>query len=166
MFGPRATAELNWQAHDPATLVTNLRGMKISLWTGNGDPGPLDHGPPDPGASAIEDHFPATRLPRHLQDARMRAATTTTARARVRRLLGRDLEVRRAMMRTPGSRARPTPVDFLSAADRWRQGLEGIPRIGAPAQPSPSRTQGRLHPTERSRTVVPLSVYASGCARA
>src|SRR5262245_35024588 len=50
MFGPRATQQLNWQAYDPATLVTNLRGMKISLWTGNGDPGPLDHGPPDPAA--------------------------------------------------------------------------------------------------------------------
>ena len=46
IFGSRATQALNWQAHDPATLVTNLRGMMISLWTGNGDPGPMDEGRP------------------------------------------------------------------------------------------------------------------------
>src|SRR5207244_1949557 len=27
MFGPRATNEINWQGHDPSTLMTNLRGM-------------------------------------------------------------------------------------------------------------------------------------------
>jgi S-formylglutathione hydrolase FrmB len=54
MFGPRVTNELNWQAHDPGTLSTNLRGMQIALWTGNGQPGPLDSGPSNPGAEAIE----------------------------------------------------------------------------------------------------------------
>ena len=44
IFGPRATQELNWQAHDPGTLVTNLRGTQIGLWTGNGKPGQLDPG--------------------------------------------------------------------------------------------------------------------------
>ena len=63
--------ELNWQAHDPATLVTNLRGMQIELWTGDGNRGPLDPGPPDPAASAIEViTFGATRLFHgHLDDA-------------------------------------------------------------------------------------------------
>lgn len=62
IFGPRATQALNWQAHDPATLVTNLRGMAIALWTGNGEPGPLDP-LPDPGAGAIERlTYGATRL--------------------------------------------------------------------------------------------------------
>jgi S-formylglutathione hydrolase FrmB len=84
MFGPRATHELNWQAHDSATLVTNLRGMQIALWTGNGDPGPLDLGRPDPAASVIEMiTFGATRLFHgHLEDAGIPAPTTTTARAR------------------------------------------------------------------------------------
>ena len=54
IFGPRATEELNWQGHDPGTLVTNLRGMQIELWTGDGTPGPFDPTPVDPGASAIE----------------------------------------------------------------------------------------------------------------
>jgi len=53
MFGPRATNELNWQAHDPHTLAENLRGMDIRLWTGNGKQGPLDP-VPNPGAGAIE----------------------------------------------------------------------------------------------------------------
>jgi S-formylglutathione hydrolase FrmB len=54
MFGPRATQELNWQAHDPGTLVDNVRGMQIALWTGDGTPGPLDPNPVDPGAASIE----------------------------------------------------------------------------------------------------------------
>ena len=54
MFGPRATQELNWQGHHPGTLSTNLRGIQISLWTGNARPGPLDSGEPNPGAEAIE----------------------------------------------------------------------------------------------------------------
>jgi hypothetical protein len=54
MFGPRSSQELNWQAHDPGTLSTNLRGMQIGLWTGNGQPGPLDPPDPNPGAEAIE----------------------------------------------------------------------------------------------------------------
>jgi S-formylglutathione hydrolase FrmB len=44
---------INWQGHDPATLITNLRGMSIAMWTGTGVDGPLDPGP-NPYASAIE----------------------------------------------------------------------------------------------------------------
>jgi len=126
MFGPRATAELNWQAHDPATLVTNLRGMQIELWTGDGNRGPLDQGPPDSGASGIEViTFGATRLFHgHLEDARIPsgyhyygAGTHTFG------YWARDLEeyVGPLMRRFARSPVRPTPVDFLSAADRWRQ---------------------------------------------
>ena len=42
MFGSRAAQEINWAAHDPATLVTNLRGMRVWAYTGNGRRGPLD----------------------------------------------------------------------------------------------------------------------------
>jgi S-formylglutathione hydrolase FrmB len=63
IFGPRATQELNWQAHDPGTLVTNLRGMHIALWTGDGSAGPFDKLPLDPGATGIESiTFGATQL--------------------------------------------------------------------------------------------------------
>ena len=44
MFGPRTTDEINWAAHDPATLAANLRGMNLLMYTGNGPPGPFDHG--------------------------------------------------------------------------------------------------------------------------
>jgi S-formylglutathione hydrolase FrmB len=54
MFGPRATQELNWAAHDPATLVANMRGMSVYAYTGNGQPGPLDPPAPNPGGSTIE----------------------------------------------------------------------------------------------------------------
>ena len=46
MFGSRATNEINWQGHDPADLVTNLRGVDLWLYTATGAPGPYD--PPRP----------------------------------------------------------------------------------------------------------------------
>jgi S-formylglutathione hydrolase FrmB len=44
---------INWQGHDPATLIENLRGMSIDMWTGMGVDGPYD-ATPDPAASGIE----------------------------------------------------------------------------------------------------------------
>jgi S-formylglutathione hydrolase FrmB len=55
MFGDPVVDRLNWQGHNPANLVTNLRDTDLELWTGNGVPGPP--APPSsatPGASAIE----------------------------------------------------------------------------------------------------------------
>ena len=49
MFGPRATQELNWQAHDPATLVTNLRGMNIRSGRATAIPVPWIRGRPTRG---------------------------------------------------------------------------------------------------------------------
>jgi S-formylglutathione hydrolase FrmB/alkylhydroperoxidase family enzyme len=54
MFGDRVTEEINWAAHDPATLAGNLRATDLYIYTGNGMPGPLDSGPPNPGAMGIE----------------------------------------------------------------------------------------------------------------
>ncbi len=54
MFGPRATNELNWQAHDPHTLAGNLRGMDVRLWTGNGMRGPFDPALGNPAGGGIE----------------------------------------------------------------------------------------------------------------
>jgi len=42
LFGNPLTDEINWAAHDPATLANNLRGMNLMLYNGNGLPGPLD----------------------------------------------------------------------------------------------------------------------------
>lgn len=42
IFGDRVTNEVNWAAHDPATLAENLRNTRLYLYTGNGSPGPYD----------------------------------------------------------------------------------------------------------------------------
>jgi S-formylglutathione hydrolase FrmB len=54
MFGSRVTNEINWQGHDPADLVTNLRGVDLWLYTATGAPGPYDPPPPNLGAMGIE----------------------------------------------------------------------------------------------------------------
>jgi S-formylglutathione hydrolase FrmB len=53
-FGNPATDGINWAAHDPATLTENLRWTRMYMYWGNGQPGPFDHGAPDPGAIGIE----------------------------------------------------------------------------------------------------------------
>lgn len=52
-LGNPATDLINWEGHDPATLITNLRGMSIDMWTGEGIDGPYDT-TPNPAASGIE----------------------------------------------------------------------------------------------------------------
>ena len=54
MFGPHATNELNWKGRNPQTLVTNMRGMGLFLYTASGVPGALDGPKPDLAASGIE----------------------------------------------------------------------------------------------------------------
>lgn len=72
-LGNPVTDLINWQGHDPATLVTNLRGMAIYLWTGTGLNGPYDPAP-NVVASLIEagayestqrfyDHLAAAGIP-------------------------------------------------------------------------------------------------------
>ena len=46
-FGDPVTNAINWRGHNPANLVTNLADTDLELWTGNGEPGPLDD-PSDP----------------------------------------------------------------------------------------------------------------------
>lgn len=72
-LGNPVTDNINWQGHDPATLMENLRGMSIDMWTGMGVNGPYDSGP-DPAGSGIEflvyestqhfyDHLVAEHIP-------------------------------------------------------------------------------------------------------
>ncbi len=78
MFGDRLTHEINWRGHDPASLLTNLRGMGLYMWTATGFPGPLDTGI-DLAASGIEaithvstqlfhTHLNQTGIPNHYTD--------------------------------------------------------------------------------------------------
>jgi S-formylglutathione hydrolase FrmB len=46
LWGPFATQEIRWRAHDPYDLAPNLRGLALWLRTGNGEPGgPFGGGP-------------------------------------------------------------------------------------------------------------------------
>src|SRR3954453_23780536 len=54
MFGDRLSNEINWAAHDPATLAGNLRSTRLFLWTGDGTPGPYDTDPSSLGGTPIE----------------------------------------------------------------------------------------------------------------
>src|SRR5207253_11507362 len=54
MFGDRVTNEVNWAAHDPATLANNLRSTRMYLYTGNGEPGPFDTSPSSIGGTPLE----------------------------------------------------------------------------------------------------------------
>jgi S-formylglutathione hydrolase FrmB len=49
-FGSPATDAINWAAHDPTTLAENLRGTRMYLYWGNGEPGPYDSSPNLEGA--------------------------------------------------------------------------------------------------------------------
>jgi S-formylglutathione hydrolase FrmB len=78
IFGDCTRDEINWRGHDPATLLTNLRGMSLYMWTATGFPGPLDTGP-NLAASGIEaithestmlfhEHLNQAGIPNHYDD--------------------------------------------------------------------------------------------------
>jgi S-formylglutathione hydrolase FrmB len=50
--GDFVTGNVFWRAHNPVDLAANLRGLKLALYTGNGQPGPLD--PPDSDQDLVE----------------------------------------------------------------------------------------------------------------
>jgi S-formylglutathione hydrolase FrmB len=50
-WGPRPTEEVRWRAHNPWDLAGNLRGLQVTLRTGNGLPGG-DYGGGDPVETA------------------------------------------------------------------------------------------------------------------
>lgn len=77
-LGNPVTDRINWEGHDPATLIENLRGMSIDMWTGEGINGPYDSGP-DPAGSGIEalvyestqhfyDHLVEAHIPAYYDD--------------------------------------------------------------------------------------------------
>jgi S-formylglutathione hydrolase FrmB len=48
IWGPRATEEVRWRAHNPVDLAENLRPLRLTVRTGNGLPGGPYGGGPDP----------------------------------------------------------------------------------------------------------------------
>jgi diacylglycerol O-acyltransferase/trehalose O-mycolyltransferase len=48
IWGPYSTDQVYWRAHNPLDLAANLRGLTLSIRTGDGNRGPYDSpGPPD-----------------------------------------------------------------------------------------------------------------------
>ena len=124
IFGPRDLYPLNWRAHDPATLVTNLRGKDIHLWTGDGMQGPFDPGPPTAPLDQIEVvTFSATRLFHgHLDDAHIaHTYTYYGAGTHTWPYWARDLReyLPLLMERFAHPPEAPRAVSYLSADDSW-----------------------------------------------
>jgi len=124
VFGSRAEQPLNWLAHDPGTLVENLRDLQVELWTGDGKPGPLD--PASAGTDAVEIiTFRATELlDGYLNELGIAhgyhyygAGTHTWP------YWARDLAeyVGPLMARFRARTKPPKTVDYLSAEDTWSQ---------------------------------------------
>ncbi|HVV74704.1 MAG TPA: alpha/beta hydrolase family protein [Mycobacteriales bacterium] len=82
-FGNPVTDQINWQGHDPATTVENLRPVKLWLATADGLPGkyddPVTNPPGYAGAAAIESathestdyflmHVKAAHIPSYVYD--------------------------------------------------------------------------------------------------
>jgi len=125
IFGSRATDEINWQGHDPSTLMNNLRGMGIYLWTGLGAPGPYDPTPPNPGAMGIEYlvHQSTQYFHQHLVEAGIsHFYDDYTNGTHSWGYWARDLrEFMQPMMAAFTSSTMPRTVSYTSIEKEWRQ---------------------------------------------
>jgi S-formylglutathione hydrolase FrmB len=78
-FGNPVTDQINWQGHDPATTIDNLRPVRLWLATADGLPGKYDDPVTDPpgyaGSAAIESatHESTDYFLAHAQEARIPA---------------------------------------------------------------------------------------------
>ncbi|HVY11066.1 MAG TPA: alpha/beta hydrolase family protein [Mycobacteriales bacterium] len=76
-FGNHLSNEINWQGHDPARLISNLRPVKLWFATADGLPGKYDDPVTDPGgfagAAAVESltHTSTDLFLQHLRQAHM-----------------------------------------------------------------------------------------------
>lgn len=78
-YGNHVTDEINWEGHDPARLITNLRPIKLWFATADGLPGQYDDPVTDPvgylGSGTIESltHISTDLFVKHLREAHMSA---------------------------------------------------------------------------------------------
>ncbi|HEX3899552.1 MAG TPA: alpha/beta hydrolase family protein [Mycobacteriales bacterium] len=78
-FGNHISDEINWEGHDPARLITNLRPIKLWFATANGLPGQYDDPVTNPGgyvsSGTIESltHISTDLFVKHLKEAHMTA---------------------------------------------------------------------------------------------
>ena len=63
VWGLRSVDETRWRGDNPVDLAENLRGLKLTLRTGNGEPGPYDD--PNSGSDPIESSVHVATLNLH-----------------------------------------------------------------------------------------------------
>ena len=75
IWGSRETEAIRWRAHNPVDLAENLRGMQLTIRTGNGQPGGPYGGGPDglemgvhEESTNLHDRLDALKIPHVWQD--------------------------------------------------------------------------------------------------
>ena len=131
LWGPRASEEVRWRAHNPWDLAENLRGLSLTIRTGNGQAGgPYGGGPADPLEIAVHDmgvsfheRLAALRIP-HVWDDYGAGGHTWPYWVRG---LGQTLPSLTETFADPPRRPAPftfTAVEPSYAAHGWRVSLE------------------------------------------
>jgi S-formylglutathione hydrolase FrmB len=122
IWGPRSVDEIYWRAHNPWDLAQNLRGMVLSIRTGNGQPGPYD--PPGRSTDPIEAGVRVMSVSLHSRLARLGIRHVwddygpgTHSWPYWQRDLRADLP--RFMSAFAHPRPRPTPFTYRSAQPRY-----------------------------------------------
>lgn len=125
VFGPLPQHEVNWEGHDPTTLVTNLRGMDVHLYTGNGLPGPYDKPQFIPlGAIEVLAHSETHAMYNHAVDTHVPMRLTDYGRGThsfpywIHDMRTYLPEIMRVFARHEQS---PTHVSYEATAPRWTQ---------------------------------------------
>jgi S-formylglutathione hydrolase FrmB len=129
-FGNHVTNEINWQGHDPARLIDNLRPVRLWFATADGRPGVYDDPVTDPGgfagSAAVESltHTSTDLFLKHLREAHMTAVVYDYgAGTHTWPYWARDL--RRfvpTLMRTFNDPpARPRTISYKTINPRWKQ---------------------------------------------
>jgi S-formylglutathione hydrolase FrmB len=124
MFGSRVTNAINWEGHDPAYLIGNLRATAIHLWTATGVNGPYDP-TPNPGGTGIEalthgstlhfhDHLVAEDVPSDYHDYTFGTHTWPYWARDLREYVG-------PMMREFAHPMMPVSASYTSIDKRWSQ---------------------------------------------
>ncbi|HWC36574.1 MAG TPA: alpha/beta hydrolase family protein [Mycobacteriales bacterium] len=125
VFGDPIQHQVNWKGHCPTTLVRNLRGMDVHLYTGNGLPGPYDD-PTTVALASIEvlahaethtmyDHAVDLHIPIKLTDY---GAGTHTFPYWIRDMRTYLPEIMRQFARHA---TRPAHVQYDATASGWKQ---------------------------------------------
>jgi S-formylglutathione hydrolase FrmB len=124
MFGSRVTNAVNWEGHDPAMLIENLRASTLHLWTATGVNGPYDP-EPNPGGTGIEllTHFSTQKFHDHLVEADVPSDYHDyTYGTHTWPYWTRDLqEYVGLMMRDFAHPKTPNTVSYTSIDKRWSQ---------------------------------------------